>query len=322
MSIGIEEAIDSCKTKGSFNLGDELSFLNKPPYGLYSSMINMAAISFLMRKYLNNTLYEIGTGTPINNDLMQSKILSLFNYWENNKDYEKLNVRYGSEEEKRLLEYLKEIFEIPNIDSLNNVKWKIREWVKNSFSPLWLFKISDRAGESVKNAIDEIFNLTFSVDKDLTQGDITTCFEKVDKMFFDLKLLTKNENLQSLFIRWLKSLDNITMKDEDFEEIKEYLRQNMQEEVASWTEEKVREKVKDWYIEKINEMNKNLPGYVEPKETPKQTYDTGKIKKLIGTVKALDDTESKIILLELIEKCSDRADLMNLIEGLINDRFN
>ena len=122
---------------GVFNLGDVLKFLSKPPYGLYKSKINIAALSFLMRNYVDQ-LFGSRIRNTVTKERMRDKVIEIFEYWENNRNREKLNVRCGSEDEKKLIRLLSDIFDLEDITSLNEVKWKIKEWVKERDTPLWL----------------------------------------------------------------------------------------------------------------------------------------------------------------------------------------
>ena len=140
----IKEKIENQKNKHCFNLGEELKFLSKPPYGLYTNMINMALMGFLMREFIGK-LYEDSTGKPLEEYLMKDKILDLFKYWQNederNKIQKKLEVRFGTVEEKKLINILKSLFKLGNVDGLTNTRWKIRDdFIKKAGYPLWALK--------------------------------------------------------------------------------------------------------------------------------------------------------------------------------------
>ena len=234
-----------------FNLGETLEFLCKPPYGLFPSMICMAASGFVMNNYTGR-LYEAGTGQPIEKEIMRDKVVHLFEYWAKRKSAEKLEVRLGTEEEKKLIADLCEIFEIAHKVSLNDTKWAIRGWIKTvSKFPIWVFKLVDNISEALENAIETIIYLIESVDRDFTQQDIKDALEMIDSVKTDLLLLfQKYDQCDNLFRKWLDSIENITIEKDKYTDVIEYVRQNMPEEigVASWTEDKVREIVKDWLI--------------------------------------------------------------------------
>ncbi|MBD3337553.1 MAG: PKD domain-containing protein [Candidatus Lokiarchaeota archaeon] len=244
--------IDSRKG-GVFNIGDVLEFLSKSPYGLYPNMVNMATLGFLMRNYTGK-LYEAGTGKPIEKEIMRDKVIALFDYWTKRRSGDKLEVRLGTEEEKKLVSDLCEIFEFKHKESLNDTKWAIREWIKSvAMFPLWIFELIDDISDGTSDAIKAIIYLVESVDRDFTQEDIKDAWEMINSVKTDLMLLfQKYEQCENLFINWLDNIDNITIEENKHSDVIEYVRRHMPEEigVASWTESKVREIVKDWYIQK------------------------------------------------------------------------
>lgn len=245
----VRKKIKNKKSVGVFHLGEELKFLSKPPYGLYTNMACMAAMGFLVRQFVG-LLYESGTGRPLEKDMMRDKILSLFKYWQEGKDSNKLEVRFGTGEEKELIGILKEVFKLQDVVSLNDVKWKIREWIKEVEYPLWTFKVSCN-NDKTKNSIDKIVWLIKSIDREINQNDIIDSLNSIKDTRYDLTMQIKREKAKGLFTKWLKRIENVNIKDEKVESVVKFLNQNMQEEVVSWDEDRVREKVKDWEIKKI-----------------------------------------------------------------------
>ncbi|HJH25716.1 MAG TPA: hypothetical protein C5S37_02845 [Methanophagales archaeon] len=224
MNIEIEKAINNHKDAGTFSLGEVLNFLNKPPYGLYPNMVNMAAMGFLMRGYVEK-LYEAGTGKPIEKEIMRDKILSLFKYWENNMDYlGKLEVRFGTEEEKELVELLTDLFNLKDVGSLNDVRWKIREWVKDFSYPLWIFKLSKKSNDLTNKAIDNMFQLIQSIDKEITYADIKSYLNTIGDVHYDIGLIIRKEEAQSLFKKWLMGIENVEIPETEIENVVDYLK--------------------------------------------------------------------------------------------------
>ncbi|MBA7534223.1 hypothetical protein ES705_26469 [subsurface metagenome] len=102
MHTEIQKIINKKKDSGVFNLGDVLRFLTKPPFGIYPNMLHLATLGFLMRGYVGK-LYESGRGKPVEKEIMWDKILDLFKYWENERGSNKLEVRLGTADEKKLI---------------------------------------------------------------------------------------------------------------------------------------------------------------------------------------------------------------------------
>ena len=255
MYLEIKRTLEEEKNKGVFNLGDALRFLTKPPYGVYSNMIYMGAMGFIMREYIGK-LFETGTGIPIQKELMRDKILNLFEYWERGRQREKLEVRFGTEDEEKLTEILSNLFNLEDVKSLNDARWGVRKWIKEKGAPIWALKFANDVNESTKKAIDTIFEIVKSTDKELTYDKIEKYLNTIEEVEYDLHLLIRKYDINELFKEWLMNIEGVKISPDNVEEVIEYIRKNMQEEVASWIESKVREKVKDWYIKKLNTEKK------------------------------------------------------------------
>ena len=320
MYLEIRKAIEKEKDRGTFNLGEILKFLTKPPYGLYTNMVNMAAIGFLMREYVGK-LFEAGTGIPIQKEKMRDKILALFDYWEKGTHREKLDVRFGTEDEERLIEILKELFKLEDVESLNDARWKVREWIKNKGFPIYVFKFAENINENTNNAIDAIFDIIQSTDSELTYEKIKEYLNTIENVRYDLPILIDRENPKKLFIKWLKSIEGVKISSEDIEVVIEYIKRNMQEEVASWTEDKVREKVKDWYIRKITpkhpplEEGEYIPQHSEPSSHLTPPIAKERIENIKTRVWKSSEKDIKEILIKLIDELKDKySDIVETIE--------
>ena len=268
-------------------MGESLKFLTEPPYGLYPNMVNMAAVGFLMREYVGK-LFEAGTGMPIQKEAMRDKILTLFNYWEKGIYGEKLEVRFGTEDEEELIELLKDLFGLEEVVSLNDARWKVRDWIKKQGFPIWVFKSAENINENTIKALDAIFELVQSTDRELTYNKIKEYLHQIESVEYDLEIVIEPKNMKSLFERWLKGIEKVKIPSADVEEVIDYIRRNMQEEVASWTEDKVREIVKDWYTEKLEKQLQE-----QHKEIGDNELGNKKEEKSAGSVRDYRDSSSK-----------------------------
>jgi len=274
-----------------------------------------------MRKYVGR-LYEAGTGKPIEKEIMRDKILSLFKYWDKGAGLSELEMRFGTEEEKELVKLLTKLFDLKDVESLNEVRWKIREWVKASSYPLWIFKLSKKSNDLTNKAIDNMFQLIQSIDKEITYADIKSYLNTIRDVHYDLGLIIKKEEAESLFKKWLKGIENVEIHETEIENVVDYLKKNMQEEVASWREDRVREKVKDWQIEKERET-KEKDYYGKDKKGNESEIASGgfinlkrvevmksKIEKLV------DGDKAKEILINLL---NDHPEIANYIERYMDE---
>jgi hypothetical protein len=318
MDREIREAIEN-EGDGVFNLGDTLKFLSKPPYGLYKSKINIAALSFLMRKYVEQ-LFEAGSGIQVTRERMRDKIIDIFNYWETGKSKEKLNVRCGSEDEKKLIRLFSDIFDLSDVKSLNDTKWKIKDWVKEQNTPLWLFKYKDSSQqEKIEKIFDQIFDFTMSNDTEIDSNRLGEIINEIDGFELDIKNHIKDVTTQKealwieIFKKWLEP--SLTKNGDliDYSDVMKYLKQHLQEDMGSWDENDVKDKVKDWYINLITVDNSVDPsvgtGVGTGVKLPKVNID--EIKKKVDN---LAPEKSKEILKKIIDEYPPVA---NILERLI-----
>jgi len=251
MQLEVNKVLEESKMKGEFNLASVLQFLSRSPFGLYSSKVNMAAMGFLMRDYVDK-LFNIGTGTAITKEIMRDRIVDMFSYWEKKSGSPpaKLNVRFGTEDEKELINNLKDIFSISDAISLNDIRWKIREdWSSEKGYPVWVFKYSEDVNEKTKKAIQSIYELIHSTDSDLHFDKIKEINELIKETHMDLSIqFTKNaEDARSVFKKWLEiKAEIIISSDTEMNDLMEYLKKNLQESVGKWEEDKVTIEALKW----------------------------------------------------------------------------
>lgn len=318
MDIEIRKAINNRKDAGIFDLAEAISFLNEPPYGLYPNKVNMAAMGFLMRKYVGE-VYEKGTGKPIEKEMMRDKILNFFKY------HDKIEVHFGTEEEKEFIRILAELFNLKDVGSLTDVRWKIRQWVKESSYPLWVFKLSEKSNDNTNKAIDNIFQLIQSVDRDITYDDVKSYLDSVKDVKYDLNLVIKKENIESLFKEWLKQIEIVNISNMEINEVIEYTKTNMQEEVASWSEDKVLLKVNNWRIEKDKEREKkgkeeeekeeeNEGGGVSPPDNG-GVINPKRVEEMVSRIEKWDGDKAKKMLIRLIKDKNEIVDYIEKYEG-------
>ena len=290
--------------------------------------------NFLMREYIGK-LFEAGTGIPIQKEVMRDKILTLFDYWGKETHGEKLEVRFGTEDEEKLIEILKDLFKLEDVRSLNDARWKVREWVKKQGFPIWAFKFAENINENTTKAIDAIFGLVQSIDRELTYEKIRDYLNAIEGVRYDLDILIDRENPEESFKKWLKSIEGVEISPEDIEEVIDYIKRNMQEEVASWTEDRVREKVKDWYTEKLKKSQAQLEKQIEElkqtkgseiiaqdnKITVSQHTEShpfipeGRIENIKKRIWGSSEKNVKEILIKLIDELKDKhPDIVETIE--------
>jgi len=256
MNTKIKASINANKGE-VFNLGKVLSFLTKPPFGVYSNMIHFATIAFLLRSYIGK-LYEAGTGRPIEKEVMREKVVNLFEFWSDKKNAQKLEVRLGTVEEKKLIEEMCDIFGIEIKDSLNDVKWAIRSWIKDKLQyPIWVYSYKEGLSEEIGNAIGLILIFLESIDTKFSHEEVKETLEIITDVQLDLKQIFKDcKSAKMLFITRVKKFNDVIFEPNEENEILEFIRKRMPEEIGvdEWKEDKVENIVKDWSNKKLREM--------------------------------------------------------------------
>lgn len=267
----IQDEVDNCLNKvrqrSLFNIGDELKSLTNKPFGIYTNMPNMAIMGYVMRKYIGE-LYMADVGRPIQKDEMRDLVGYLFSSWQDNKNQNKLNVRFGSKEERELKSIILQIFDLKDSESITDARWLIRDYLKtNAKFPLWSLKYHQDY-VSLSEVIEEIIKLVSSLTNEIDIKLVKTVLNKIKDFKFDLKLAIKPQNFRSGFFNFLINIDStILITEEDFPEVIQYLYENMQEEVGLWKEEKVKNNIFTWFIHKTQPAPP-----IPPEESPTPEY--------------------------------------------------
>jgi hypothetical protein len=295
----IDAKLFKLKQRPTFNIGEELSFLTEAPYGIYTNMPNMALIGFVLRKYIGE-LYVADVGRPIANDEMRDLIGYMFSFWQEKKNQDKLNVRFGSKEERELKKVLCEIFQLSDPNSVTDARWVILDYIKRSGKyPLWSLKFIDET-KAFTNVIDELVKLTLSFTNELDLALIKSVLNKIKDFKFDLKLLMKQDNFKKGFLNFLQGIDEkVIITDKDFSEVEQYLQENLHEEIGRWKEGEVKLTVYKWYTHKnqpqqpISPTSYPLPPTLSVSNDPTPIQPSEK-EKIINKVRSFNSGEKEL----------------------------
>lgn len=309
----VKKKIEEASKKPSFNLAEELKFLMQPPYGLYTNILNMAVLGFAFRDFVDK-LYMANSGVLIDTINMRDKVNEIFECWQKDKGCDKLNVRLGSEEEKELINELADLFNIENYTGLQDIRWKIKEKIKNISFPIWSLKFVDIQYENHKTIIDNINKIIF----ELTDTEIDINFVKkllpdIQKNRFDLQQIFNDENFEKGFIQFIYINGNEKINETELNEVIGYIRQNQPEEL-NWKENEVTINIKDWIIEKESKPTPQPPSDSQtppPDATPTlpKPETIKKVKKKIEDIKDIGTFKDKI--LKILEERPEIADILD-----------
>jgi hypothetical protein len=314
----VDAVFDKIKkdNRSTFNLGTELQALTQPPFGLYSNIPNMAVLAFAMRKYINE-LNGVDLGTPIDSSNMRDKVVDVFSSWQKGSSNSKLSVRFGSKEEKDLKDLLIGIFDmkrlsdVPELTSLKNVRWGVVAYCKQkSKLPLWCLKYSAAvATDDFRSLVDQLVEL---VQKDeLKEDNVKKVLKALDRhQQFELsRVLPNSAAFEEGFKTFVQNIESVTIENDWWNELKEYLNQRMQGEIGFWKESDVESKVKDFYILKTRKP--------EPVSNPEQQPNS------ILTPQPLPPTISDERISRArnkVAKASNALKLPNILQKIL-DRF-
>ena len=280
----VEECMKNAREQYSdkFVLSDVLAPFLRPPYGFFQTPACFVAISYALRKYRED-LFIPRTAQPITAHELEEMIVEVFRLWSTGEvgTSNKLYLRFGSPEESKLTDLLKEIFtlrKVPgvkeaDIKSLAMAKWAIQEYCKVSAKrPLWAARYS-KAISSYKPLLEELIEI---LDQDTAQ------LEKVKKIVPKLEhnkedlldILSDIHSYEEGFDVFLDSIKGITIEPEWRDDLMKEIAFGLPPEIAFWKEPEVQIQVMQYYLAKTQPRPKDEPVSPiqddQPAETPNQ----------------------------------------------------
>ncbi|MDD4575201.1 MAG: hypothetical protein PHI36_02120 [Bacteroidales bacterium] len=266
----------------SFNLGDKLIDLTKPPFGLYQSYAGMGMVAFAMRKYIKQ-IFDLN-GKPREVQHLVDDIVEMFKSWENDKTSQKLNFRFETKESRSLCENFIKLFKLNelkgygDISSLTDARWAItHEFSREQEFPLWVLKYVDQViSDDFKTLIDNILKICGETDmrNPLLLNDT---LDGIKKYRFEFgNLLNQKMEFRNGFIAYLKSIEIVKLQEDEVEDAMLYIKEHLQETVGLWTENEVEQCLTHWRIEKDRtpEKDDNYSDNSDKANDPKGEYES------------------------------------------------
>ena len=295
--------MDECLEKArkeyndKFSLSEVLASFIHPPYGMFTSFLNCAAVAYSLRKHKDD-LFVPAISQPVSDQALTDMIVELFKMWKDGKtEYsKKLLLRFGSPEESQTVTLLTGIFDLQKllkvkpseIKSLSNAKWYIQDLCKKvTGQPLWTLLYFPNLTENLRkplNTLIELMNIENpSVEK------IKKAYKELKLNYMELNLLVSDpSNYEKGFNAFVESIDGATIKKEWWNEMLAVIDQ-LPSEIAFRKESDVRETILKFYIGKITPKPDYLKStvvsepIVEPVKLPSQDLvleAKGKIKSI------------------------------------------
>ncbi len=242
----IDDKISELKTRSVVDLGEELSYLNKPAFGYYSNYICMAAIALALRPYIDK-IYHADQGSLVDKIAMKDIIVALFNFWEKGKGNSCLRVRFSTSEEKELVDLIQKTFNVTG-DGIVDTKWKLRaDFEKLYHSPIWTLKYSVKKNDEFNEIIDLLFDMVVKPNDTIDQNKISTLLVGLKKYRTDLITSLNSAKTQQYINEFISSvLKQVNFTINDTSNLLEFLKQTMQEEIVYWGEKTTKDAIIMW----------------------------------------------------------------------------
>ena len=246
-----------------FNFDEKFSVLQKPPYGLYSSFAPMAMMAFALKPWANK-IFDM-QGKPRDKNALIDDIVWLFKVWDDNKSNSKLNFKFQTPEEGKLCKDLISLFKLnskgndySDVTSLKDARYAITaEFLGKKGYPLWSVKYASKAAFARMPVIPVITN----EERKLIDNIVTICMERdlrnpalvketidlISELRFEMRnILNVDAAFSDGFKNYLMHLDFINIKEDEVDDVKHFIEQNLQSTVGYWTEEEVEKKALQW----------------------------------------------------------------------------
>ena len=243
-----------------FSLSVVLASFIKPPYGMFTSMLNCAAIAYALRQY-KSELFQTTISQPISDEALCTMVTDLFKMWKDGKSdsSSKMLLRFGSKEESDLTKLLYDTFDLghtikaklDDVKSLDNAKWYIQEFCKlYAKQPLWTLIHIPGLSEDLKNAIQSLIAIF---------AQEAPSVEKIKAIYRDIKnnhvelliLITNVDNYEKGFVNFVDSIEGIKIEKAWWNEMLEKLSQ-LPSEIAFRKESDVEKAIYQFYIRKTS----------------------------------------------------------------------
>lgn len=246
-----------------FNFDDKFSVLQKPPYGLYGSFASMAMMAFALKPWANK-IFDM-QGKPRDKNALIDDIVWLFKVWDDKKSNSKLNFKFQTPEEGKLCKDLISLFKLnsksndySDVTSLKDARYAITaEFLGKKVYPLWTLKYASEAAfdslpvtiaitDEERRLIDNI--VTICMERDLRNPALVKeTIDLISELRYEMKnILNVDAAFSDGFKNYLMQLDFINIKEDEVDDVKHFIEQNLQSTVGYWTEEEVEKKALQW----------------------------------------------------------------------------
>lgn len=307
-----------------FNLGEVLSPFVSEPYGFFTSFANCAALSFAIRKHKADLLVP-GVSQPISDDKLSDMLVEIFKAWTKDGKVDSPNkflLRFGSPEEKELMELVIELFDLhkvpglnaQNFKSLENAKWGVWEFCKKkSMQPLWTLLHAPNISQEQKNAIKDLIYIFEQESPSVDKIKSVNKKLKLERVSLNI-ILTNIANYQDGFRAFVNSIEEAPIKPEWWKDMLDVIGA-LPEEIAFHQETTVRQKIVAFYIKKTTPQPSPAPipnSGPTPQSQPMPSSRMSEAKNKIKSINMPNMFWQKLVL----DLLNDHPELANYFANL------
>ena len=291
----------------------------------------MGAVAFALRPWVNKIFDP--QGKPRDANALIDDVVMLFKVWDDGKSNSKLNFKFQTPEEGKLCKELINLFGLGgkgstynDVTSLKDARFAITgDFLVRKGNPLWTVKYAPPSAfshlpiivtisEDIKRLVDNIVHIC--EERELRNPALVKdTLALIDEQRMDMKnVLNVDDAFNEGFKAFLMQIERVNIKEEEIEEVRQYIAGHLESTVGYWTEEEVVNAAKNWRLEQTLPPNTPQP---EPNtqgqkaaEPPVQTSNRavlaqklGKARERISRIETLN--EAKQLLLALCNTNSE-----------------
>lgn len=220
-------------------------------------------MAFALKPWANK-IFDM-QGKPRDKNALIDDIVWLFKVWDDKKSNSKLNFKFQTPEEGKLCKDLISLFKLnsksndySDVTSLKDARYAITaEFLGKKGYPLWTLKYASEAAfdslpvtivvtDEERRLIDNI--VTICMERDLRNPALVKeTIDLISELRYEMKnILNVDAAFSDGFKNYLMQLDFINIKEDEVDDVKHFIEQNLQSTVGYWTEEEVEKKALQW----------------------------------------------------------------------------
>lgn len=292
----VDTIINRADKSRTFNFEEKFAPLTEPPFGFYPNYANMAALAFAMRPWVQK-IFDM-QGKPRDAKGMVDDIELLFKVWDGSKKAGgKLDFKFQTQEEGKLCKEIVSLFSLDkqnrkysDISSLTNAKYAlVNFYLEEKKAPLWALKYVPsstfasqpypiKLSESIKRLIDNV--VTICSERELRNPAlINDTLKLIEAQRMDMmNILNVEGSFSDGFRQFLLGIEFVNIREEELEEVQEYILEHSEASVGYWTEQAVIEHAKNWRLEKISTTATTSSSPEETADSPQPDSGSSGVK--------------------------------------------